>query len=676
MPANTTFKRVAYILVLASVYFAAARFGLALQSVNSFVALIWPPTGIAIAALLLIDRDIWPGIAIGAFLVNFSLGASIPETTGIAIGNTLEAITTLAILKRMHFEGKFARLVDSFTFITAVSVAPIVSATIGVASLVIGGSVAFSEFVQTWTSWWTGDLLGALVLVPLVLSWSTPRVYPWTPTEQLERWISIFLSSALSIYLFWYGSSSAFQPSLYPLFVPLAWTALRSGLRWTTLNIFILAVIAETGQLFGKGAFAGYPADIELLMTQLFVGTCAAGFLIIAVMARERRLNLNAMNSNMIKLEAALKRISGEDSAKSEFIAILAHELRNPLAPVLSNLEYMQLDAVAANAEVLRSVGNIHHHVKSMARLLDDLLDISRINNKKYRLERSVIPLAPMITHAVEMSSHAVRARNHAIEVHIPERSVYLDADPMRLEQIIVNILNNAAKFTAVGGKIYLSVIPLENHVAITIRDNGIGIDPDTLQYIFEPFRHFDGYQRETPGLGLGLSLTKRLVELHGGTISVLSAGKNLGSEFVITLPTTAQQPALASTQSEQRIPHGRKHRVLVVDDNKPAADGLAKLLRHFGYETEIAYDGAEALAAIASFRPTVAVLDIGLPGMNGYEVAEKAQLLVGAPALIAVTGYGQSTDKQKARDCGFAFHLTKPVGIRDLTSVLEKIHT
>ncbi len=675
MVLDASSRRIAYIAILALAYFIAARLGLSLQAVNEFAALIWPPSGIAIVVLLLFGRNLWPGVMLGAFFANFSIGASIPEALGIAIGNTLEATLALYFLNRLGVDRVFPRLRDTMGFILVAVTAPIVSATLGVSTLVLGGSIPSSQFLLTWIPWWIGDMLGALILVPFVLSWIAPQFYKKTVAEEIERVAAITVTTATAFFIFWMASSVTLPPFLYPIFIPLAWTAIRTGLRSTTLCIFLLAILAETGALFGRGVFYSYGQDTALLWTQLFIGVSAAGFLILATIARERKADQRAMASNLTKLEAALKRISGEDRAKSEFIAILAHELRNPLAPVLSTLEFMQLETVGANAEVLKSVESIRHHIKSVSRLLDDLLDISRINNKKYRLERSVIELGSVITHAVNMSAPAIRARNHTISVSLPESPVHLNADPVRLEQIIANVLNNAAKFTPPNGKIYISVVPQEGAVSIIIRDNGIGIDEEASQYIFEPFRRASDHQRETPGLGLGLSLTKRLVELHGGTISMHSGGKNLGSEFIITLPTTVEKAAPVEKLKEI-APSKQKHRVLVVDDNKPAADGLAKLLRHFGYETALAYDGTEALQAIEKFRPSVAVLDIGLPGMSGYEVAQKVRLLSGGPALVAVTGYGQSTDKLRARDSGFAYHLTKPVGIRDLTNVLDKINT
>ncbi len=359
---------------------------------------------------------------------------------------------------------------------------------------------------------------------------------------------------------------------------------------------------------------------------------------------------------------------------------MLAHELRNPLAPIVSSVELLKIEESAEGRAGL--VDTIEAHARTISLLLDDLLDISRISHNKLELRQEKVAVQEVLKRSLEMVQPFVTARRHELRLEIPEGALELYADPVRLEQIFVNLLNNAAKYTDPGGVITLACKTQRGQLVVSIADTGIGIAPEKLGGVFEPFGQTGAVVRRPGGLGVGLSLTKRLVEQHRGTVEAKSAGLGRGSEFIVRLPLlSAQASGLAPNKKQGLIaaltlkkapaPKGGL-RVLVVDDNAPAAKGLGKLLGHAGHEVALAYDGAGALAAAQTFKPAAILLDIGLPDIDGYELGKKIKETIGAPVrLIALTGYGQEEHRVKTRLAGFDAHLVKPVSIADVERAL-----
>ena len=324
----------------------------------------------------------------------------------------------------------------------------------------------------------------------------------------------------------------------------------------------------------------------------------------------------------------------------------------------------------------------LERQVGQMVRLVDDLLDVSRISRGKIELRREQVELASCVHHAVEAARSLYQSMDHDLTVTLPPKSIYLNADPTRLAQVMGNLLNNACKFTDKGGRISLTV-EVESRerqrpeAVIRVRDTGIGIAADQLSRIFDMFTQVDtSLERSVSGLGIGLTLVKSLVEMHGGTVEVFSAGLGHGSEFVVRLPVSAVTPELPPKplQGEPEPMTGR--RILVVDDNRDSAESLAELLKLAGNETHSAHDGLEAVEAAATFRPDVVLLDIGLPKMNGYEAARKIreQPWGKAMVLVALTGWGQDEDRRKSKEAGFDGHLVKPVELAALTKVLAEL--
>jgi signal transduction histidine kinase/DNA-binding response OmpR family regulator len=361
--------------------------------------------------------------------------------------------------------------------------------------------------------------------------------------------------------------------------------------------------------------------------------------------------------------------------AKDEFLAMLGHELRNPLAPILTALQLMQLrDSEASKKE--RAI--IERHVGHLVHLVDDLLDVARIARGSIELRRSHVELAEIIARSVEMTSPLIEQRRHSLEVSAPSRGLMIDGDPNRLAQIVSNLLTNAAKYTEPGGRMWVSAQREGNDVVMRVRDNGIGIAPDMLPRIFDLFaQEQQSLDRSQGGLGLGLAIVRNLVTMHGGTISAHSAGRGRGSEFIVRLPAVAgasatTTPTSSDAAAEQPTPDAI--RILVVDDNADAADLLVEMLRQLGHVTAVAYDGPSALEVASQFRPEVALLDIGLPVMDGYEVGRRLRERSSNVLLVALTGYGQDSDRDRTRSAGFDVHIVKPITFDAVVSVLERV--
>ena len=363
--------------------------------------------------------------------------------------------------------------------------------------------------------------------------------------------------------------------------------------------------------------------------------------------------------------------------AKDEFLAMLGHELRNPLAPILTALQLLKLRGVEGG-ERERAV--IERQVKHVVRLVDDLLDVSRITRGRIELHRERLELADIVARAVEIASPVLEQQRHSLEVDVP-RGLALDGDSGRLAQVVANLLTNAGKYTEAEGRITVTASRVDRFIELRVRDTGIGIDPAVLPRIFDLFvQEPQTLARSQGGLGLGLAIVRSLVELHGGTATATSAGKGHGAEFTIRLPqaavAAAQPIAAAAMPSSSAMVRRSGARVLVVDDNEDAAALLGALVREFGYEPRVVYDAPAALAEAEVFEPALALVDLGLPVMDGFELAQRfaEHPRLRNVTLVAVTGYGQQRDRETSAKAGFAAHLVKPVDASELRSVLASL--
>ena len=364
-------------------------------------------------------------------------------------------------------------------------------------------------------------------------------------------------------------------------------------------------------------------------------------------------------------LEKATKQVN-------EFIATLAHELRNPLAPIRAAVQVMARAPAGDPAqETMRQT--IERQSAQLARIVNDMIDISRITRGVIAIEREPVDLAEVARRALEAAAPAIEAGRHRLEVELPAAPAVVEGDLYRLTQLATNLLNNAAKFTPEGGAISLSVATEDHTVVLRLRDTGRGIEPEFLKRIFDMFVQGRGPGRMGGGLGIGLAISRKIAQLHGGSLEAHSEGEGKGAEFTLRLPL-ADHLAVREREEKPAAPSAAQ-RVLIVDDNRDAARTLELLLRSLGHETRVAYDGAEALAAAPSFEPHVVLLDIGLPGIDGYEVARRLRAMreLERVRIVAITGWGQEADRQRSREAGFDLHLVKPVDPNELARILHE---
>jgi PAS domain S-box-containing protein len=370
------------------------------------------------------------------------------------------------------------------------------------------------------------------------------------------------------------------------------------------------------------------------------------------------------------EVQARLAQLSDADRHKDEFLAMLGHELRNPLAAIRTLAQLMRRTERPGDPIYQQRCEMLSRQVQQMARLVDDLLDASRITQGKITLRRAPLEFMAVIAQAIEACRPTVNARGHRLTVTMPEEPIRILGDLTRLVQVFSNILNNAAKYTPKGGHIHVSAQPRDGSVELRVRDNGVGIAPDLLPRVFDLFSQADQtLERSEGGLGIGLALVQRIVELHEGEVRAFSEGTGAGSEFVVRLPLFADE--VAEPEMTAAPNPVRPKRILVVDDNRDAAESLAELLSLDGHATSTAFDGHEALRAVASNPPEVILLDIGLPGMNGYELAHRLRGVGSVARLIALTGYGQPEDRERALRAGFHHHLVKPIDPNALAQAL-----
>jgi signal transduction histidine kinase/ActR/RegA family two-component response regulator len=436
----------------------------------------------------------------------------------------------------------------------------------------------------------------------------------------------------------------------------------REGGGRPHLGMPLIAVGEVVGMILVEREGAPYgEAELQLLA----VAASQLGTYLAVVRARE------AQRRSRAALEEALAHAKASDERKAEFLTVLSHELRNPLAPLRNAVSVLdRADPASDGAERARAV--IGRQVEHLAHLVDDLLDASRISTGKVHLRRARLDLADVVRRTVE-DHRAVFARGGVdLALSVSGAPVWVDADDTRLAQVIGNLLGNALKFTSAGGHVEVSVRPDAAVASVAVRDDGVGMTAETLERLFDPFAQgLDTLARSHAGLGLGLSLAKGLVELHGGTIQARSGGAGRGSELTVTLPLVAAPAALATpppAEATDRPPR----RVLVIDDNRDAAESLRDLLELRGHRVEVAFDGAAAIALARATSFDVVLCDLGMPGMNGYDVARALREgAAGHPVLVALTGFGSAEHQARAMDAGFHRHLVKPVALSALDDLL-----
>lgn len=481
----------------------------------------------------------------------------------------------------------------------------------------------------------------------------------------------VFVAAAWAVRLLFFRDLGTTAP--YILFFPAVMLAALYGGAGPSILAATLSVgIANYYWVEPTGQFA-FSDPAQWTATGLFYADCLLLILVARAVQRARE-RAAAAEAERRFAQRAEQTFRDADRRKDAFLATLSHEVRNALAPISNSLEIMERargdSALSDSARV-----TVEQQVAHLNRIVDDLLDVSRITRDKLELRSAPVDIASIIKVSLEASQPLAARAGHTINVQMPATPVYVDADAMRLAQVFTNLLNNACKYTEAAGRIDVTVRLDAGEAVVAVKDNGIGIAPEMMQLVFEPFAQVDqSIARAQGGLGIGLSLARRLVEMHGGELIGRSDGLARGSEFVVRLPALAQAPApKPATLPVTELPPTVVRRILVADDNRDSADSFAKLFRLTGNEVETAYDGLEAMIAAERFRPHVALLDIGMPKLDGYEVCRRIREQVWGKdmVLIAHTGWGES---RLVNEAGFDGHMTKPVDYAALTRLLDSL--
>ena len=651
------------------VYFLAGKLGLQFAFLHSSATAVWPPTGIALAAVLLFGNRVAPAIFIGALLVNITTSVSIFSALGIAVGNTLEAVAAGFLVNRFaNGLAAFSRARDIVLFsVLAGIVSTSISATIGVTSLLLAGDAQPGQFGAIWLTWWLGDAAGALIVTPLLLLWATTQgLGPLRarPAESLLLLIAVTGAGAL---VFLHSELNRY-PLPFLCIPPLIWAAFRFGQREVATGVAILSALAVWATVGGSGPFVMKSENASLLLLQAFMVTIAAMTLPVAALIWERKTIEQQRLELLDRERTARAEAEAANRSKDEFLAMLSHELRNPLAAISNASQVL----VNLNAPVFgsRAVEIISRQTKHLTRLVDDLLDVGRVTARKIVLSQQRVNLADAVQRSLAICVDVGRLKDHRIEIELAP--TWVNGDPDRLSQIIDNLLTNAIKYTPAGGLIRLQTQIEGEESILRVTDSGIGIAADLLPRVFDLFTQGQrSLDRAQGGLGIGLTLVRHLVELHGGRIDAYSAGASKGSSFVVRLPraesrrTDEPMPTRVANVAPIR-------RILIVEDDADGREALRMHLVMSGYEVREAHDGESAIELVEGAQPDVVLLDIGLPGIDGYEVARRLRKAPTCPRLIAVTGYGRPEDHQRAITAGFDLHLTKPLNYDELHRALQ----
>jgi PAS domain S-box-containing protein len=505
------------------------------------------------------------------------------------------------------------------------------------------------------------DFVEVVQLLPDGQSWSRLAGYGWSDSEAVP-----FETASAP------RTRHVLAPDGTGTAVDLSQTLLRDDayLRSHSVADGLIAPVSMGERLFGfVGAYTRYRRPFspgEFLFAQALAD-------VIGVAAERNRLEG--------ELHLRIWELAEQDKRKDEFLAMLAHELRNPLAPVKNALQTLRLKH-SADPTMNRLTEMMSRQIGQIVRLVDDLLDVSRITRGKVTLRMEQIDLASVVDQAIEEVRPLIEARRHNLKVNMAQDPIHVEADPTRLAQVFGNLLNNAAKYTEEGGQIELEFRREAKEAVISVRDNGVGIPAELLPRVFDLFTQSDRtLDRSQGGLGIGLTLVRRLVQMHSGTVHASSEGAGRGSEFIVRIPAVSENSIVeASRPAASTTPPAPSsyHSILIVDDNVDAADSLAMLLELSGHQVTTAYGWESAIKAAANNRPRVILLDIGLPGMDGYEVARRLRQNpdLSGTTLVALTGYGQEEDRRKSRIAGFDHHLIKPVELGELTRLLAELGT
>lgn len=634
--------------------------------------MLFPSSAISLAGLFFGGLRLWP-VVFAATLVGGLIGElPLPSLIMFTVGQTVQAVIAAYLLRSVRMDPLFRRFKDTFFFLLTAVLTSLILPALIVVGKVAGGMAFTSEvFAQAYLAM----LASQLVLAPFLLRWLAKPRFSRTVAEWIELAAVFALLVGIGVALFLYHIDTFLGiQMLYFLVIPFFWIALRHRPRWVSAALLITAGLAIAGEvnIGDPASLAARLYEIEALLV-----TLGMSFFIIVSIEEDRRVSTNIMRSQMSTLENAVARVSSESSAKNDFIAILAHELRNPLAPIASSIDLMKLKG-PRDEEERGMLATMEDRMDTVKRLLDDLLDISRISEGKVALKQEVLDLEDCIRRAVVSTEHHIKERHQSLVLQFPKKRKYVLGDAVRLEQVFSNLLTNASKYSNSGDTITLAMKRIDQQIEVSVSDEGVGIRAEDLASIFTPFHQIEQGARSRKGLGIGLALVRSFIEMHGGTVYAQSAGAGKGSQFFVRLPLLpdANPQVPSSAKEPERIAATKTAglSVLVVDDNDAAAAGIGRLLELRGCTVSYAYDGGQAVERVAEVAPGVVILDVGLPDQDGYSIAKILRARGYKGRLIALTGFSTDDARDKGGAAGFDHYLVKPAGFNELKQVIPEL--
>jgi signal transduction histidine kinase len=655
--------------ILTVVYFLAGKLSLLLASLHASASPVWPPAGIALAALLLIGYRAWPVIFIGAFLVNVTTAGNVATSFAIAAGNTLEALVGAWLVNR--FVGStniFDRPQGVFKFALAAAISTIVSPAFGVTSLTLAGFANWANYGAIWLTWWLGDTTGDLLVAPLILLWSVRSKRQWNRGQAIEVGVLLLLLFVLSEAVFggWLSISARNYPIAFICGPVVIWTAFRFTQRETATGIFILSAIAIWGTLRGFGPFALETKNASLLALQFWTAVLTITAMALSAGMAERRQAEEALQQEKAVVETA-------NRTKDHFLAMLSHELRTPLTPVISALEALETEP-AQTRDVKSALAMIRRNVELETQLIDDLLDFTRIAKDKLQLRFAPVDAHAAISNVVEMCRAEAESRRLQVHLNLRANAYHVAADTAKFQQIIWNLLKNAIKFTPDAGEIAISSSnPSPEVFTISVRDTGIGMESEVMQRIFDPFEQGNrSFERRFGGLGLGLAISKSLAQAHGGALTAQSDGRNRGSTFLLSMQTIS--PAEVSTVPAKVTGEAPQQglKILLVDDHQDTCAALEKLLVRRGHLVAATHNVRSAMETAVRNKFDLLISDIALPDGSGMDLMTQLRAISKIPG-IAISGFGNNGDIERSLQAGFSDHLIKPIKLEKLEAAIER---
>ena len=653
------------ILIVALVYGVVAKLSLQLAFFEPSASPVWPPAGIAVAVLLVLGYRVWPAIFVGAFFVNWATAGNLATSLCIASANSLEALCGAWLINRFASgTGVFDRAQDIFKFVLISAVSTAVSASIGPTSLALAGFVSWEKYSTIWLTWWLGDMTGYIVVAPLVLLWwIRPR---WQENRQRTLETLLLLVSVVllgeAVFGNWFPHFFEFYPIAFICGPVILWTAFRFTQRETITAISVLSAIALWGTLHGRGPYQVGSANQSLLVLQAWAAVLTLTAMTLAAAMAERRRAEAALEGQKAAVELANK-------AKDNFLAMLSHELRTPLTPVMMLLDLLETEP-AGREEFREHLGIIRRNIELESRLIDDLLDLTRIAHGKLKLEIKPIDAHEAIEQVAEMCRSGIDSKALRLQLDLRAQDSHVAADPAKFNQIVWNLLKNAIAFTPEKGEItIISANDEPGKLSIAVRDTGIGIEPGLIGRVFNAFEQGDESLRQRKGgLGLGLAISKAIADAHGGSLIVMSDGRNRGTTCRLTMSTVGPStPPTGGGANSKRS----AFRILLVEDHPDTSAALRNLLLRRGHSVKTAHDVRSALEVAGRDPFDLVISDLGLPDGTGAELMTKLRPF--GIRGIAISGFGMSSDVERSLVAGFAEHLVKPLTFEKLDAAIDR---